>query len=121
MRIILTTSAEAPGFRISTQWVMRLLIVALLGAFGCTPAAIPSLAHRAIVAYEAPPSSDAELSGSEPSLDFAGVSIPVLTEGEIIREETLAVPVSKIPTNGPKKLPAKLPRPDDSARIASIP
>ncbi|HEX2228350.1 MAG TPA: transglycosylase SLT domain-containing protein [Candidatus Binatia bacterium] len=121
MRIILTISAETPGFRGSPQWVMRLLIVALLGAFGCTPAAIPSLAHRAIVAHEAPASADAEFSPLEASLDFAGVSIPVLTQGEIIREETLAAPVSKIPTDGSKKLPAKLPRPDDSARIASVP
>jgi membrane-bound lytic murein transglycosylase D len=102
----------------TAQSVISLLILIFFGAFGCVPATVPSLAHRETNARVLPATAQNPAPVPQELLEPASVNTPLLAQLNI-KEETLAPALVKTPIEAPKKLPAKTPRADASARIAN--
>ena len=102
--------------------VITLLFLVFCGALGCSPATVPSPADQAILARPLPArvvSHDSAPDVLDPTesnpLDTPRVALPHPLE---IKEETLALPVSKTTVETPKKTVARPAKIDDIPKLA---
>jgi membrane-bound lytic murein transglycosylase D len=103
--------------------VISLLVLVFFGGFGCGPATVPSLSHR-VAGFNEVPAGTASLTPiTRESFDPISVNTPLPAPQDIqqdIKEETLAPALSQPVIEAPKKLPVRVARTDDSAKIANI-
>ena len=106
----------------TARTVITLLFLVLCGALGCTPVTVPSPANQAILApmLPGPVVSDvpAPIAFSPTESTVIENLLLTLPHPPEIREETLALPVSKVIVETPKKAVARSVKIDDTPKLA---
>jgi membrane-bound lytic murein transglycosylase D len=119
---------KSTEFPMTASTVIILLIVGVLGVFGCAaPTTAPLQANQAMLVRELPATTTSEVSAestsipsdrtSSHSIDSSPVPLPLPLE---ITEETLALPVPKAILETPKRAPVKVAKTDDVPKIPAV-